>query len=90
MLLHNTYPELLPWSSAFQNGLISSYFPSIRTLEYALHAWRYSKRQLDNETFGTEDDLQQRLWVLFYQYGLNDHEILRFLECDQYYISLSR
>lgn len=90
MLLQNTYPELLACSSTSQNGLISSYFPSMRTLEYALHAWRYSKRQFTNETFGTEEALQQRLWVLFYQYGLNDQEILKFLERDQYYISLSR
>lgn len=88
MLLQNTYSDILGCSGVGYNGLVTSYYPSIRTLEYALYAWGYSKPTSANEIFGMEKDLQQRLWVLFYQYGLNHNEILRFLECDQYFISL--
>ena len=59
--------------------------PSLRFLERSLHLWSFRK----NERIGLEDSqLVQRLWVLFYDMGLNDKEIIRFLVMEGYTISL--
>ena len=52
---------------------------SIRSLERRVHLWNFQKNghhSLHNS------QLVQRLWVLFYDMGLNDKEILRFLAKD--------
>ena len=59
--------------------------PSLRSLERALHGRTFRK----NERIGLEDDqLVQQLWVLFYDIGLNDKEIIRFLVLEGYNMSL--
>jgi len=59
--------------------------PSLRSLERALHGWKFRK----NERIGLEDEqLVQPLWVLFYDMGLNDTEIIRFLVFEGYNMSL--
>lgn len=91
ILLQSTYPELLTFTGTSQNADGINYFPSMRTLENALHRWGYFKRNPQQAIYDKGNDLvQQRLWVLFYQYGLNDQEILGFLNWDEYNISLSR
>lgn len=58
--------------------------PSLRLLERSLHLWNFRK----NERIGLDDSqLVQRLWVLFYDMGLNDKEIIRFLVIEGYTIS---
>ena len=59
--------------------------PSLWSLERALHGWSCRK----NERIGLEDEqLVQRLWVLFYDMRLNDKEIIRFLFLEGYNMSL--
>jgi len=59
--------------------------PSLRSLERALHGWSFRK----NERIGLEDEqLVQRLGVLFYDMGVNDKEIISFLVLEGYNMSL--
>jgi len=52
-------------------------YPSVRTLERHLNTWSFKKRNLLGEL--DLHALQQELWIFFWQWGLTDTEIMRFL-----------
>ena len=84
-LLHIYYPEveLLP-----QNGPLASGYPSARTLSRTFHEWSYSKRELAVRSPKLQQELQERLWTLFYNLALSDEEIMLFLDAEGFGISL--
>ena len=59
--------------------------PGLRSLERSLHLWNIKK----NDRIGLDDiQLVQHLWVLFYDMGRNDKEIIRFLALEGKTMSL--
>jgi len=52
-------------------------YPSVRTLKRYLNTWSFKKRNLLGEL--DLHALQQELWIFFWQWGLTDTEIMRFL-----------
>ena len=59
--------------------------PSFRSLERRLNSWKFQ----NNHPLDMNDpQLMQRLWVLFYEMGLNDKEMIAFLILEGYTIGL--
>ena len=66
---------------------ILSYVPSLRTTQQLFQEWNFRKgSQLGH--LSQDQQLCHRIWLLFYDLGLNDQEILRFLIKEQYTIDL--
>jgi len=66
---------------------ILSYVPSLRTTQRLFQEWNFRKgSQLRH--LSQDQQLCHRIWLLFYDLGLNDQEILRFLIKEQYTIDL--
>lgn len=61
-------------------------FPSEKTLQRAFIRWEYSK----NAKSYNSDHLNRELWVYFYYWGLNDREILTFLNSRGYSLNARR
>lgn len=61
-------------------------FPSMRSLQYQLQRWGFRKNTLPLKNI----QLCQRIYVLFYDLGLTDHEILLFLQRERYDLSIHR
>ena len=78
----STYDLELSLDNDIQHAVILA--PSLRTLQRQFHDWNFSKhcRYKFDPVLGT------RLWVLFYDMGLNDSEILRFLHKEGHQISI--
>lgn len=75
-LLHNNYHQIT--TSNCNKPL------SLRTLESQLCQWGFKKYNQPHNN----GQLCQRIYVLFYDLGLNDHEILLFLQCEKYNITI--
>lgn len=77
-LLQYTYPALAMSYPGRDD------FPCTRTLQRALNEWGFKKynKPLDNTS-----ELCHELWILFYDLGLNDGEIMRFLQRGGYMIN---
>lgn len=74
-LLHEHHPEIV--------NTTRPDYPSLRTLERTIQSWGsdFPKRNMPlNEV--QKNQLMQRLWVLFYTYGLNNDEIMGFINKD--------
>ena len=61
-------------------------FPSERTLQRTFMRWEYSK----NLKPYNSEELNRELWVYFYHWGLNDAEILIFLNGRGYPLNARR
>jgi len=57
----------------------------MRSMERSLHSWGFHKA---GQIRIHDSQLVQQLWVLFYDMGLNDKEIIRFLDQEGYTITL--
>jgi len=82
---YRQYHEIKLHTLGLDSRTNQAVLPSRRTLERKLHSWKFQK----NERLGIDDSqLVQRLWVLFYDMGLNDKEIIGFLGREGYTLSL--
>jgi hypothetical protein len=61
-------------------------FPSESTLRRAFQRWNYRKYQQRYDS----QQLNRELWVYFYHWGLNDREILIFLNSRNYPLNARR
>jgi len=71
-------------SSSSNSGISIPLLPSLRTLQRWFQKWdfiKYNQCQFSST-------LPTRLWVLFYEMGLNDSEILGFLHKEGHSISI--
>ena len=66
---------------------ILSYLPSLRTTQRLFKEWNFRKGSALAH-LGQDQQLCQRIWLLFYDMGLNDQEILRFLNKENYEINM--
>jgi len=82
---HLIHQYLTSLSSSSSNSRISiPLLPSLRTLQRRLQEWDFIK----NNQCQFSSTLPTRLWVLFYEMGLNDSEILGFLHKEEHSISI--
>jgi len=61
-------------------------YPSVCTLERHLNTWSFKKRNLLGEL--DLHALQQELWIFFWQWGLTDTGIMRFLAKQGYRLTM--
>ena len=66
---------------------ILSYAPSLRMIQRLFHEWNFRKGSA-LAYLSQDQQLCQRIWLLFYDMGLNDQEILRFLNKESYGINM--
>jgi hypothetical protein len=65
-------------------------YPSLRTLKRTFAVWKFQKNNIIHSSLCRSATLPATLWTYYYQWGLSDEDMLRFLEREGYSMTLRR